>query len=116
MFSTPGISSVGCFQAYLWVEQQILRLDVAMADAQGVDVRERSGELIQVKLHQDDGERLLALVVLPRNAVDSLRYKLQHEVQVQLIRLLQHMMDSDRKQRAATGGHHQVFMSSKRVC
>ena len=58
-----------------------------MTDTEGVDVRQRPGELIDVQLHQDDRQRLLALVELPRNAVDRLRHELKHQVEVQLVGL-----------------------------
>lgn len=72
---------------HLWIEQQVLRLDIAMADAEGVDVRQSPGELVEVQLHQENRQRLLALVVRPRHAVHRLRYELQDQVKVQLVRL-----------------------------
>lgn len=72
---------------HLWIEQQVLRLDIAMADAEGVDVREGPGELVEVQLHEEHRQRLLALVVCPRHAVHRLRHELQDQVKVQLVRL-----------------------------
>lgn len=72
---------------HLWIEQQVLRLDIAMADAEGVYVREGPGELVEVQLHEEHRQRLLALVVRPRHAVHRLRHELQDKVEVQLVRL-----------------------------
>ena len=37
--------------AGLWVEQQVLRLDVSVADPVGVDVGQRAKQLVHVQLH-----------------------------------------------------------------
>lgn len=73
--------------AHLWIEQQILRLDIAMADSEGVDVCQGPSELVEVELHEEHRQRLLALVVRPRHAVHRLRYKLQDQVKIQFVRL-----------------------------
>lgn len=58
-----------------------------MANAQGVDVRQCPGQLVEVQLHQQHGQGLLALVVLPGYAVNRLGDELQDQVEVQLVRL-----------------------------
>lgn len=58
-----------------------------MANAQGVDVRQCPGQLVEVQLHQQHGQGLLALVVLPGYAVHRLGDELQDQVEVQLVRL-----------------------------
>lgn len=73
--------------AHLWIEQQVLRLDIAMADAERVNVRQGPCELVEVQLHEEHRKRLLALVVSPRHAVHRLRHELQDQVKVQLVRL-----------------------------
>lgn len=60
-----------------------------MADPKGVDVREGSGQLVQVQLHEEHREGLLTLVVRPRHAVHRLRHELQDQIQIKLIRLFE---------------------------
>jgi hypothetical protein len=60
------------------VHQQVLRLDVAVAHAQAVDVRERAAHLEHVQLHEQRGHALAGLGVVLADAVDRLRHKLEH--------------------------------------
>ena len=60
----------------------MLRLDVSVADALGVDVGEAPEELVHVQLDEGRRDRLLALAVLPRHLVHRLRDELQHQVLV----------------------------------
>lgn len=81
------LKTLSATTTHLWIEQQILRLDIAMADAEGVDVSEGPGELVEVELDEEHRQRLLALVVRPRHAVHGFRHELQHQVKVQFVRL-----------------------------
>ena len=71
----------------LGVDQQILRLDVAMAHAKRVNISKRAAELVRVKLHVQRGELLLGLRILARDAVNGPRDEIHHEVEVRLIGL-----------------------------
>ena len=64
-----------------------LRLDIAVADAKRVDLSERAAELVQIELDLHDRQRLLRLLPLARRRVDGLGHVLEHEVQVELVRL-----------------------------
>ena len=64
----------------LGVDQQVLRFDVAVADAHGVDVHERAAHLEHVQLHEERGHALPALAVVLADAEHRLRDKLQHQV------------------------------------
>lgn len=67
------------------IQQQILGLDVAMADADRVDVGQGAEELIHVQLDELWRHVLLELDVVTQGAVDGLRDILHHEVQVDLV-------------------------------
>lgn len=71
------------------VQQQILGLDVAVADALGVYVGEGAEELVDVELDFQDGHGGLHLVEIPRGAVDGLGDVLLHEIEVDLVLLPQ---------------------------
>jgi hypothetical protein len=70
------------------VGEQVLRLDVAVADAPRVQVRERAAHLVHVELDDDarDARRVLlqARVVLG-HLVHGVGDELEHEVQVHLV-------------------------------
>ncbi len=53
-----------------------------MADAQGVYVGEGTKELVHVKLHEDHWHLLTLSHVVARHFGDSIRYKLQHQVEI----------------------------------
>jgi len=67
------------------VEQQILGLDVSVADTLRVDVGERAEQLIDVKLDLENGHGGLHLVEVARCAVDGFRDEFENEVKVDLI-------------------------------
>ena len=69
----------------LRVDKQVLGLDVAVADAHGVDVRESAAHLEHVQLHEERGHALAALAVVLADAKHCLRDILQHQVQVHLL-------------------------------
>lgn len=64
--------------ARLGVEQQVLRLDVPVADAQRVDVGQAAEQLVHVQLDEADGDRLLGPAVVAGHLVDRLGNILQH--------------------------------------
>ena len=66
------------------VDEQVLRLDVPVAYAHGVDVRQRAAHLEHVQLHKQRGHALPALAVVLADAEHRLRHKLQDQVQVHL--------------------------------
>lgn len=67
------------------VQQQILRLNVSVADSLGVDIGERAKELVDVKLDLEDWHGGLELVEVPRGSVDSLGHEFEHQVEIDLI-------------------------------
>ena len=69
------------------IQEQVLRLDVAMADALRVDVGERTEKLVDVKLDLEDRHRRLQLVEVTRGTIDGLGHVFQDQVQVHLIPL-----------------------------
>jgi len=71
--------------ARVGVEEEVLGLDITMADALRVDVRQGPEELVNVELHLEDGHRGLELVKEPRGPVDRLGNELLDQVQVHLI-------------------------------
>mmetsp|Transcript_15888 Transcript_15888/g.18402 ORF Transcript_15888/g.18402 Transcript_15888/m.18402 type:complete len:329 (-) Transcript_15888:80-1066(-) len=70
------------------VHQQVLRLDVAVADAQRVDVRQRPEHLVRVELHEQDRHALLHLHVVPHDPVDGLGDVVHDHVEVDFVRLV----------------------------
>ena len=68
----------------LGVDEQVLRLDVAVAHTHGVDVGEGTAHLEHVQLHKQHRHALPALTVVLANAENGLRDKLQHQVEVHL--------------------------------
>ena len=68
------------------IHQQILRLDVPVADPGSVvQMRQRPARLVHVQLHQQGGHPLPSLGVMLRDPVDRLRHELEHQVQVDLV-------------------------------
>lgn len=67
------------------IQKQVLWLDVSMADALGMDVREGAEQLIDEKLDLEDGHDRLHLVEVTGGAVYSLRDEFENEVEVNLI-------------------------------
>jgi len=54
-----------------WVQKQVLRLDVSVADSLRMDVCESSEELVYVQLHFEHGHCCLHLVKVARRSVDG---------------------------------------------
>lgn len=70
------------------IEKQVLRLDVAVADALRVDVGQSAEELVNVQLDLEDWHCRLHLVEETGRSVDRLRHKLLNQVQVHFVLLL----------------------------
>jgi hypothetical protein len=64
-----------------------LWLDVAVADALGMDIGQGAEELIDVQLDLENRHGRLHFVEESRSSVDSLGHKLLHQVQVDLVLL-----------------------------
>ena len=71
----------------LGVDQQILGLDVSVADACPVNVLEGPAHLISVQLDEDVGHALVVLGVVLADPVHGIWHELQHQVQVRLVLL-----------------------------
>lgn len=69
------------------VQEQVLRLDVAMTNADCVDIGQASEQLVHVQLDLQHGHRLLDPGVVSRCTVDSLGDILKHEVKENFILL-----------------------------
>jgi hypothetical protein len=67
------------------VQQQILRLDVSVADALRVDVGERAEKLIDVEFDLKNGHHRLHLVEIAGCAVYGLGYEFKHQVEIHFI-------------------------------
>ena len=67
------------------VEEEVLRLDVAMADADGVNVHERTEELVHIQLDLEHGHGLLELGIVPAGTVHGLWDVFEHKVEVHFI-------------------------------
>ena len=73
--------------ASAWVQQEVLWLDVAMADALRVDVCEGTEELVDVELDFEGWHGRLHLVEISRSPVDGFRDIFLYEVEVDFILL-----------------------------
>ena len=67
------------------VQKEILGLDVAVADADGVDVHERAEELVHVELDLEHWHGLLELCVVATCAIHGFRHIFEHKVEVHFI-------------------------------
>mmetsp|Transcript_6086 Transcript_6086/g.17155 ORF Transcript_6086/g.17155 Transcript_6086/m.17155 type:complete len:342 (+) Transcript_6086:192-1217(+) len=70
------------------VHEEVLRLDVAVADPHSVDVRTGAAHLVGVQLHEDVRHRLLHLDVMLHDTVNRVAAVLHHHVEVGLARLI----------------------------
>ena len=73
------------------VDQQVLRLDVAVTHALLVDVVQGAAHLVHIQFHKHGGHALPALGVVLGDAVHRLRYVLQHQVLPHLVLLRGHV-------------------------
>lgn len=69
----------------LRIQEEILRLDVAVADALRMDVCKGAEELVDVEFHFEYRHRGLELVEMARGTVDGLGHEFEHQVQVYFI-------------------------------
>ena len=67
------------------IDEEVLRLYVAVAYAEGVDVGQGPGQLVQVELDVDEGEGDLGLLVMPTYGVDGLLDVFEDEVEIELV-------------------------------
>ena len=67
------------------VEEEVLGLDVAVADADGMDVHEGTEELVHIQLDLEHRHGLLELGIVPASAIDGLRDVFEHKVEVHFI-------------------------------
>lgn len=67
------------------VEKEVLGLDVAVTDADGVDVHEGAEELVHIQLDLEHGHGLLELDIVAAGAVDGLWDVFEHKVEVHFI-------------------------------
>lgn len=70
------------------VQEEVLRFDIAVTDADGVDVGEGAKELIHVKFDLEDGHRLLELYIVSAGTVYGLWHKFEDEIEVYFVLLL----------------------------
>lgn len=64
------------------IEQEILGLDIPVADSHGVYVGEGAKELVDVDFDFQDWHRRLHLVEEPRGAINGLRHEFENEVEI----------------------------------
>ena len=69
------------------IEQEILRLDIPMADSHGVNVGEGAKELVDVNFDFQDWHRRLHLVEEPGGAINGLRYEFENKVEIDFLLL-----------------------------
>lgn len=77
------LENAGC-----WVQQQVLWLNIAVADALRVDVGESAEKLVNVELDLKDWHGGLHLVEISRRAVDGLWNEFLDQVEVNLVLLV----------------------------
>jgi len=54
-----------------WVQEEVLGLNISVADTQAVDMSEGTSELIDVEFHVEEGDGLLGFLMLSRDGVDG---------------------------------------------
>ena len=70
------------------VHEDVLGLDVSMADALCVDVRDSAEQLVRIELDQDVWDHLLHLEVLLHDSVDSVGNIVHDHIQIHLVGLV----------------------------
>ena len=71
------------------VEEEVLRLDVAMADADRVDVHERAQQLVHVQFDLEHGHGLLELSIVAACAIHGFRNIFENKVEIHFVFLWQ---------------------------
>lgn len=69
----------------LRVQEKILRFNVAVANADRVNIGERAEELIHIKLDLKNGHGLFKLYVVSTGAIDRLRDEFKNEIEVDFV-------------------------------
>lgn len=69
------------------VQKQVLRLDVTMADAQGMNIGQASEQLVHVELDLEHRHSLLDLGVVARGTIHGFGDVLKHQVEENLFLL-----------------------------
>jgi hypothetical protein len=69
------------------IQEQVLRLDVAVAYSLRMDVGQRAEQLVDVQLDLEHGHDGLELAEVSRGAIDGFRDVFQDQVQVDLVSL-----------------------------
>jgi hypothetical protein len=72
------------------IQQQVLGLDIAVADSLRVNVGQGTEELVDVELYFEYWHGRLYLVEISRSAVDCLGHIFLHQVQVDFVLLRHH--------------------------
>lgn len=70
------------------IYENILGLDVSMADALGMDVGDRAQQLVRVDLHKQVRDHLLHLQILFHHTVRRVGDVVHHHIQVYLVFLV----------------------------
>ena len=70
------------------VHEQILRLDVPVADTKRVNVAEGTERLIRVQFYEDHGYGLFHFVIVLQDTEDSFRHIFHYNVEVDLVILV----------------------------
>jgi hypothetical protein len=69
------------------VQEQILRFDVTMADANRVDVSQGAQELVHVQFDLEGGHGLFEFGIVATGAIHSFGYIFEHKVEINLVLL-----------------------------
>ena len=81
-----GATEIAEFQdARVGVEEEVLGLDVSVADALRMDVGEGAEQLVDIQLHLEGRHRGLHLVEKARRSIDCLGNEFLHEVEVDFV-------------------------------
>jgi hypothetical protein len=67
------------------IDQEILRLDVSVANSEGVDVSESAVALVGVKFDEQDLYWLLHFIIVLEHSVDCLRDIVHYHIEIDLI-------------------------------
>lgn len=71
-----------------WIDKQVLRLDVSVADTQSVNVGKRSKHLVGIQFDEQLWNRLLHFDIVSHNSVHCLGNVIHDNIEVHFIRLV----------------------------
>lgn len=71
-----------------WVNKQILRLDISVANTQRMDISQGPEHLVGIHLYQKDGNALLHFDIVPHNSINGLWDVIHDYIEVYLIGLI----------------------------